>query len=150
MVGRHGEALLAVYEDPDTSTVHRDQLLYGTLLPGLDELRKRARGVGLREVARRTGWSEQTLSDWVNGAAASEDIVAAVAMALDEIESEPAKPCALPGCDQPVPSRTAKWCTPAHRAKGSRQRRGLTGWGRPRPTWVREAEREQSWREAHS
>ena len=24
-----------------------------------------------------------------------------------------------------------------HRAKGSRQRRGLTGWGRPRPTWVK-------------
>ena len=46
VVGLHGEALLAVYADPDASTVHRDQLLYGTLLPGLDELRKRARGVG--------------------------------------------------------------------------------------------------------
>jgi hypothetical protein len=148
-VGRHGEALLAVYEDPDTSAAYVDQLDYGSLLPDVDELRKWAREAGLREVARRGGIREQTLSDWVNGATSSEDVVVAVAMVVDEIEVESVRICALEGCDRPVPNPRAKWCTAAHRAKGSRVQRGLTGWGKPRPTWDKEAERERAWRESH-
>jgi hypothetical protein len=143
VVGRHGEALLAVYEDPETPIADLQQLDYGTVLPDAQALRDRARKAGLREVGRRSGLPEQSVSDWVNGAASSEDFVVAVAMTLDEIEAEPARTCALDGCDEPAPGRHAKWCSGAHRALGSRLARGLVGLGTPRRTWAGEAARER-------
>jgi hypothetical protein len=146
VVGRHGEALLAVYEDPETLIAELDQLDYGHLLDPT-ELRGRVRRARLREVARRSGVPVSTLSEWVRGRAGSEDLLVTVAMALDELDLEPVRICSLPGCERPTISRRAKWCCPAHRAKGSRVNRGLTGWGRHRTTWAREAEREMAWRE---
>jgi len=147
VVGRHGDALLAVYEDPETPIAELDQLDYGHL-PDPKELRRRVRRARLRVVARESGVPPSTLSDWMHGAAGSEDFLIAVAMALDGLERRPVSNCSLPGCDRPPAGPRAKWCTPAHRAEGSRINRGLTDWGRRRTTWAREAEREMSWRES--
>jgi hypothetical protein len=143
VVGRHGEALLAVYEDPETPVAQLDQLDYGTILPSLGELRERARKAGMREVSRRSSVPERSVSDWVNGAASSENLVVAVAMALDEINAEPVRICALEGCDEPASGRHGKWCGGAHRALGSRVARGLVGLGTPRRTWADEAAKDR-------
>jgi hypothetical protein len=124
-----------------------DQLDYGNLLTEVDALRNRARRANLHEVSRRSGVPVQSIHKWVSGATSSEDLVVSVAMALDEIASESVQTCALDGCDRSLPSAHAKWCTPAHRAEGSRVARGLTDLGRPRTSWATEAALERAWEE---
>ena len=123
VVGRHGEALMAVYEDPETPVAKTDQLDYGGLLPPVEDLRERARKAGLREMERRTGIAKQTLSDWIRGANSSEHLLVTVVMALDTISADPLPVCALEGCTDRVPNRRAKWCGDDHRHQGS----GLRG-----------------------
>jgi hypothetical protein len=145
VVGRHGDALLADFEDPETPGSQLDQLDYGTLLD-VEELRRRTRRAGLREVERRSRVPEQSICKWLRGANSSEALVVAVTMALAEIESEPVR-CALSGCERPVPKR-ARWCCPSHRRLGSRIKLGLVGHGQ-RTSWAKEIDRERAWQEAH-
>jgi len=149
-VGRRGPVLEAAYGDPDGDFGDLLVVHFPDDAPAF--VVELARQVGSGAFADIFHVHERTAKRIRAGVrpsrATAERVVAALAdpRVGEALRDRSERVCALGGCDRPALPR-GRWCSPAHRAAGSREARGLVGLGRPRASWKREAERERSWRE---
>ncbi len=114
VVGKAGEALWAVDEDPDADV---DALVLSYGAPRLDALRTVARRIGRREVARRAGVSARKVRTFATGGRSAPDVVAAVAAGMENY-----RPCEQ--CGGRLEGRARRWCSKRCQKAGERAKRG--------------------------
>jgi hypothetical protein len=121
VVGKDGQELTAEDQDPDLGVVGAGRLVYGATRDR--DLREQARAVGMRELARRTGITYETVRKWAAGGQTSPANLVRISQALGaELHAAPVARhlCALPGCTRAARPRSA-WCSDAHNKAGRRR-----------------------------
>jgi len=118
IVGAVSGVIDASLDGLDDPAAHRT--VYGEV-DAAAAVRADAVRLGKREFIRRTGLSEGAAQRAASGGSISRRNVAAAICGLQrELD---VRPCALEGCDVPVPAANARFCSKAHRDRAYRVRR---------------------------
>jgi hypothetical protein len=108
VVGKDGTELDALDDDPSTVTSAEHLLVYGPA--GIDQLRQRARDVGLRKLARHTHLGYEGLQHWAAGRTnTTPGRLARMGEAITQLEALQAA-AALPACQHCGKPARKKWC----------------------------------------